>query len=279
MSGSFKPLDQSARDKAMGEINRILDDHPFIRVSDELRREIVTAILASSIPEPEAAPEMMTCGDCGWSGATAVWRDQCKGFPCELRAATRPEAASSDEDADFALAEKLRVLAAYTRGPLDESGKRTLEDAAAAIETLTICNNQQDRPRAAALSISAGNSELEPDDRQSQRSRSPDRQGGKGQGLGGCTALLPSGLQCGERNVRRQERGDDFVTGTAGADKASANRLSAEPEAVTLREALEDIAGGFIQDGPTLAVEGRWKEYALALRAVALAALKTGGGQ
>ncbi len=61
---------------------------------------------------------------------------------------------------------------------------------------------QQDHPRAAAHSISAGNSELEPDDRQKQGSGNTHQQGCGSQGFGGRTAFLASGVQRSQRDVR-----------------------------------------------------------------------------
>lgn len=61
---------------------------------------------------------------------------------------------------------------------------------------------QQDHPRAAAHSNSAGHSELEPDGRQGRTSECVDRQGGQGREVGGRAALLASGVQCGQRDVR-----------------------------------------------------------------------------
>lgn len=37
-------------------------------------------------PTPDRVSDAMVCGDCGWRGSTTVWRRECKGFPCELRA-------------------------------------------------------------------------------------------------------------------------------------------------------------------------------------------------
>lgn len=49
---------------------------------------------------------------------------------------------------------------------------------------------QQDRPRTAALSISVGNSELEPDERPNKTHRSLNRQSIGGRQIGGRAALF-----------------------------------------------------------------------------------------
>lgn len=79
---------------------------------------------------------------------------------------------------------------------------------------------QQDRPRTAAYFTSAGNSELEPDDRQKQRSGSLDRQGSRRRKIGGRTALFSSGLQCRQRDVRC--KGGHLVNGLARDAKSRA---------------------------------------------------------
>lgn len=84
---------------------------------------------------------------------------------------------------------------------------------------------QQDRSRAAVDSLSASNSELEPDDRQDKTSGSDDRQGGCGREVGGRAALLAGGVQRGERDVLRED--SDELTGQAGAAMAPAAHVKA----------------------------------------------------
>src|SRR5689334_8781104 len=47
------------------------------------RKAFQDAIEALTATAPSDA---MLCGDCGWKGSTAVWRKECKGFPCQLKA-------------------------------------------------------------------------------------------------------------------------------------------------------------------------------------------------
>jgi hypothetical protein len=71
-----------------------------------------------------------------------------------------------------------------------------------------------------STSQARAHSELEPDDRQNQRNRNPDRQGGEGREIGGRPALLPSGLQRGERDVCCENGIDDQLTGGGGQSPA-----------------------------------------------------------
>jgi hypothetical protein len=78
---------------------------------------------------------------------------------------------------------------------------------------MTVTTKRQDRLRAAVSFLSAGNSELEPDERQNQGSRNADRQGRAGGEVGGRNPLFTGGLQLGERDVRRRLQQDDQVSG------------------------------------------------------------------
>jgi hypothetical protein len=95
---------------------------------------------------------------------------------------------------------------------------------------------QQDRLRAAVDHLSAGNSEVEPDDRQHQERGSPDRQGSEGREVGGRDALLAGGLQRSERDVLAE--GVEGVADPARVSEARA--ASSAPIAEGhLRAALE----------------------------------------
>lgn len=107
------------------------------------------------------------------------------------------------------------------------------------IEAQVSSASQQARRRTAALSISAGNSELEPDDRQEQRSGNFDRQGGEGREVGRCAALLAGGLQCSKRDVRRKSGSAIRPSDSAGrpeARKSAALSELADDWRLTIRE-------------------------------------------
>jgi len=74
---------------------------------------------------------------------------------------------------------------------------------------------QQDRSHTAVANPKCGhNSELEPDE-QDRRDCDLDRQGSKGRQGGRCAEVFSGSDECGERNVRRENRSED-VKGESG---------------------------------------------------------------
>jgi hypothetical protein len=95
-----------------------------------------------------------------------------------------------------------------TRGSYDGKPERAgLWEAQRAARTALSSNStdQQDRSRAADDTFGANNSELEPDGKQNRESSSADRQGGGCREVGGRPAVLSSGVQCRERDVRGED--------------------------------------------------------------------------
>ena len=127
--------------------------------------------------------------------------------------------------------ERLGALASTTP-PADHAGEEITNSV------------QQDRSRTAVPSIGASNSELEPDDRQDQGNRNPDRQGRAGGEVGGRAALLSGSMQRSECDVRSED-GSNNVTVTAGVSEAPASPTSDHiADEARARELLREITGG-----------------------------------
>lgn len=86
---------------------------------------------------------------------------------------------------------------------------------------------QTRRPHADCHPNLAGNSEVEPDGRDEKRSGRTDQKGGSERQVGGRNALLPSGLQRGERDVCR-EVGSKDLNNAAGVSEARAAIVQAQ---------------------------------------------------
>ncbi|WP_156379250.1 hypothetical protein [Rhizobium sp. Root149] len=68
-------------------------------------------------------------------------------------------------------------------------------------------------------SSSLAYSEVETDGRQEQANRNLNRQGGEGRQIGGRSSVFTSSLQCGERDVCREDSGDDWEVNDGGGIK------------------------------------------------------------